>query len=584
MEYKFHTCSKLNSLAVTFKFLIKMKPLQKILRLFLLLVLLMSCNNRTSSPSKDAISQLHLKRGEIISCGPPSAQFGTVNFDITCDASAKEDFNLAVEMLHSFEYEEAEKAFAEVIEKSPNCAMAYWGVAMCNFHPLWAPPTEAELQKGAKAIQIANSLQTKSGRESDYINAIGLFYKDWDKNDHHTRCVFFEKAMENLHIKYPADNEAAIFYALSLVASASPADKTYANQKKANDILNAFYVKETSHPGVIHYIIHTNDYPGLAQLALPAARKYAQVAPSSPHALHMPSHIFTRLGLWDEDINSNLAAVSSAQCYTEQSKKNGHWSEELHALDYLVYSYLQKGDNISAKNEVKYAHTIANVWGVTNTAAYALAAIPSRYVLENKEWKEAASTQLLQANFSWQSFPWQEAIVHFTRLLGAVHIGNIDEANNELTKLCQLKDRLEKQKDDYKAKQVAVQIKAGEAWIQFKQGNNVDALNKMKLAAAMEDSTGKHPVTPGEVLPARELLGDMLMEAKQFKDALTAYEAILAKSPNRFNSVYNAAIAAEKSGNRQKAIFYFRQLLTIADTVSSNRPELVTAKAFLKTN
>lgn len=546
---------------------------------FLPSVLLLACAGNDSTPSKAQIGELHLKTGQIISCGPPDKEFGLVSFEITGSGKVKEDFNTAVALLHSFEYDEAEKAFAKIIDESPDFAMAYWGVAMCNFHPLWAPPTEAELQKGARAISIAKTLQTKNSRESDYINAIGSFYKDWGKSDHRTRTVFFEKAMEQLHAKYPDDKEAAIFYALALDASASPTDKTYTNQKKAGDILNALQAKYPLHPGIVHYIIHTYDYPELAQLALPAARKYAGVAPSSAHALHMPSHIFTRLGLWDDNIRSNLAAASSAKCYTEQSKGYGHWSEELHATDYLVYSYLQKGDNTSAKKEVSYTDTMTNVWGVTNTLAYALAAIPSRYVLENKDWQGAAALHL-QSGFSWQSYPWQEAIVHFTRLLGAAHTGNRNEVNDELIKLRQLKDTLDKQKDSYKAKQVAVQIKAGEAWQQFVQGNSKEALTKMALAAAMEDSTGKHPVTPGEVLPARELLGDMLMQAKQFKEALAAYEAVLKKSPNRFNSLYGASVAAERSGNKEKAVFYSRQLLSIADP-QSDRPEVLAAKSFL---
>lgn len=547
---------------------------------FLPSVLLLACAGNDSKPSKVQIEGLHLKTGQIISCGPPDKEFGIVSFDITGSKKVKEDFNTAVALLHSFEYDEAEKVFAKIIDESPGFAMAYWGVAMCNFHPLWAPPTEAELQKGAQAISIAQRLPAKNSRESDYINAIGSFYKDWNKNDHRTRAVFFEKAMEELHVKYPDDKEAAIFYALALDASANPADKTYANQKKAGDILNALYAKDPLHPGIVHYIIHTYDYPELAQLALPAARKYAGIAPSSAHALHMPSHIFTRLGLWDDNIRSNLAAASSAKCYTEQAKGNGHWSEELHAIDYLVYSYLQKGDNASARKEVSYTDTMTNVWGVTNTLAYALAAIPSRYVLENKDWQQAAALRL-QANFSWQSYPWQEAIVHFTRLLGAAHTGNKNEVNDELIKLRQLKGILDEQKDNYKAKQVAIQIRTGEAWQQFVQGNHTGALAGMMLAAAMEDSTGKHPVTPGEVLPARELLGDMLMQTKQFKEALAAYEAVLRKSPNRFNSIYGASIAAERSGNKEKAVFYSRQLLSIADP-QSNRPEVFAAKSFLE--
>ena len=232
---------------------------------------------------------------------------------MTCNQNARKDFNLAVELLHSFEYDESEKLFSKIIDETPECAMAYWGVAMCNFHALWNPPTEAELQKGARSIAIAKSISTKSARESGYINAIGLFYKDWEKTDHHTRCIYFEMAMEQLHIKYADDHEAAIFYALALDAAADPRDKSYANQKKAAAILNALYAEEPRHPGIIHYLIHTYDYPGLAVLGLPAAKRYAEVAPSSAHALHMPSHIFTRLGLWDEDIRSNLKSIACRQ-------------------------------------------------------------------------------------------------------------------------------------------------------------------------------------------------------------------------------------------------------------------------------
>jgi tetratricopeptide (TPR) repeat protein len=501
---------------------------------------------------------------------------------MTSGEKAKKDFNLAVELLHSCEYDEAEKVFAKVIDESPGSAMAYWGVAMSNFHPLWTPPTEEELQKGAKAINIAKAIKTKSDKEAGYINAIGLFYKDWDKTDHPTRCVYFEKAMEQLHAEYANDHEVAIFYALALDAAANPTDKTYTNQKKAGTILNDLYKVQPNHPGIIHYIIHTYDYPELAKLALPAARKYAQVAPSSAHALHMPSHIFTRLGLWDEAIHSNLQSVDAAQCYGEQANVSGHWDEELHGLDYLVYAYLQKGDNKLAEQQVKYLNTIKAVYPVNFKVSYAFAAIPARYVLENKKWKEAAILPLPSANFSWNKFPWQEAIIHFTRLLGAAHTGKIDAAKSELAKLNQLHDTLEKQKDSYKAKEVEIQIKTGEAWIQFEQGDKANALNIMKLAADMEDSKDKHPVTPGEVLPARELLGDMLLQTKQYKEALAAYEAVLTKSPNRYNSLYYAGIAAEQSGDKEKAISYFKQLLSIADTINSDGPEIVAAQSFLK--
>ncbi len=549
--------------------------------MLLALTLIVSCRSRNSVPSKELIDQIKLKRGTVISCGPPDQQFGTVDFEITCNEKAKKDFNLAVELLHSFEYDEAEKAFAKVIDEAPGCAMAYWGVAMCNFHPLWNPPTEAELLKGAKAIEIANSITSKSAREAGYINAIELFYKDWNKTDHHTRCIYFEKAMEKLYTAYTEDKEAAIFYALALDAAADPVDMTYANQKKAGEILNTLYAVEPNHPGVIHYIIHTYDYPGLAELALPSARRYAIVAPSSAHALHMPSHIFTRLGLWDESIHSNLQSIAAAKCYAESAGIKGHWDEELHGMDYLVYAYLQKGDNKLAKEQVEYLQTINEVYPVNFKVAYAFAAIPSRYLLENKNWAEAAILQIHPQNFPWNKFPWQEAIIHFTRLMGATHTGDLNAANDELNKLNQLHDTLEKQKDSYKSKEVAIQAKTGEAWILFQSGKKTEALNIMKLAADMEDSTGKHPVTPGEVLPARELLGDMLLQSEKNEDALQAYEAVLMKCPNRFNSLYQAGVAAEKTGNKEKAVFYYKNLSAIADSTNSEKTELPAVRSFL---
>ena len=494
---------------------------------------------------------------------------------------SKNDFNQAIELLHSFEYDESEKVFAKIIYENPKCSMAYWGIAMCNFHALWTPPTETELKKGSQAVKIAQMVTGKSKRESAYINAMAVFYKDWNKTDYRTRCINYEKAMEKIHQEYPDDKEAAIFYALALDVTALPSDKSFANQKKAGSILSSLYTKEPNHPGIIHYIIHTYDYPGLANSALAAARRYAMVAPSSAHALHMPSHIFTRLGLWDESIKSNLASIASAKCYAEQAGFKGHWDEELHGLDYLVYAYLQKGENDLAQEQLKYLETINEVYPTNFKVAYAFAAIPSRIYLENKDWKGAANVELIPSNFPWVRFPWQEAIVHFARIMGAAHLGNGILAESELTKLKQLHDTLEKQKDFYKSNQVAIQIKSAEAWMNFMSGKKQAALNEMKVAAEMEDSTEKHPVTPGEVLPAREMLGDMLFEDKQYENALQSYEAVLQKSPNRFNSLYGAGRAEEKLGNRQKASFYYNQLLAICDSTNSNRPELGSIRAFL---
>ncbi len=544
------------------------------------IIVIISCNGNNSSPSKELINQIKLKRGNVISCGPTDKQFGSVDFEMTCNENAKKDFNLAVELLHSFEYDEAEKVFAKIIDETPDCAMAYWGVAMCNFHALWTPPTEAELIKGSKAIEIANTIKNKSARESAYINSISTFYNDWDKTDHQTRCVKYEKAMEKLHDTYPDDKEASVLYALALDASAKPTDKNYTNQKKAASILTTLYPLEPNHPGIIHYLIHTYDYPGLAKLALPFATKYAAVAPSSAHALHMPSHIFTRLGLWDECIKSNLVSVASAQCYAEQAGIKGHWDEELHGMDYLVYGYLQKGENKKAEEQLKYLETIREIYPANFKVAYAFASIPSRIFLENKNWNEAAKTNLYTANFPWTKFPWQESIVHFARLLGSVHLGNVNDANTELAKLNELHDTLEKQKDKYKSGQVAIQIKAGEAWILLSGGKTVEALNVMKLAADMEDSTDKHPVTAGEVLPARELLADMFFQMKQYKNALLEYETVLQRSPNRFNSLYGSGLAAEKSGDKQKAALYYKQLSTMIDITNCDRPEIANMRGF----
>jgi hypothetical protein len=546
------------------------------------LLAIASCKGKNKAPTNETINAINLKQGEVVLCGPPDKQFGSVEFETSCSEKVKKDFNLAVALLHSFEYDEAEKVFAKIIGEEPECAMAYWGVAMSNYHPLWSPPTPPELKKGATSIAIAQALAQKSKRESDYIEAIALFYKDWDKVDHHTRCIRFEKAMEKTYREYPNDKEAAIFYALALDAAADPTDKSFRNQRKAGAILTALYPNEPNHPGIIHYIIHSYDYPELAALALAAARKYASIAPSSAHAQHMPSHIFTRLGLWDESISSNLASTSSAKCYAESAGIKGHWDEELHGMDYLVYSYLQKGENNLAKEQCDYLKTIHEVYPVDFKDAYAFAAIPARYLLENKTWKEAAKMEIHPADFPWGKFPWEKAIIHFTRILGSVHIGNIESAKAELKNLNTIYDTLMQQKDSYKANQVQIQIRTSEAWIQLKEGKNNEALKLMKVAADMEDKTEKHPVTPGEVLPARELLGDMLLQLNKPGEALEAYEGDLKQHPNRFNGLYGAGLAAERSSKLEKANFYYQQVTGIANTTNSTRPERETAKLFLK--
>jgi tetratricopeptide (TPR) repeat protein len=544
-------------------------------------ILGLSCGESVDRPSVVTIQELNLKRGPIIFCSPGTGAFGKLSFDISGSEKAKADFNLGLKLLHSFEYDEAEKAFAKIIDEDPGCAMAYWGVAMANFHPLWSPPSEAELKKGNKAVKAGQSINRKSKKEGEYIGAIASFYEDWDKLDHATRCGRFEKGMAQLHANYPEDREATIFYALALDATAAPTDKSYQKQLKAGALLQALYPEEPEHPGIIHYIIHTYDYPGLAEKALPAARRYAQVAPSSAHALHMPSHIFTRLGLWQECIASNRASVTSAQCYASAAGIKGHWDEEIHGLDYLMYAFLQQGANDSAKNLLAYVNSIEEVHPDNAKVAYSFAAMPCRFALENRNWRAAADLQVHAPGIDWDAFPWPQAMIHFTRLIGRVHIDNLPGAQFELEKLKNLHETLLQQKDAYKADQVLVQVKAGEAWILLKSGKTEEAIRMMQSAADKEDSTGKSPVTPGEVLPARELLGDMYAALNRWDEALLAYQADLKDRPHRFNGLYGAGRAAEKSGKRQEAAEYYRQLLNVA-AGDLDRPELSTAKRFLK--
>jgi tetratricopeptide (TPR) repeat protein len=540
---------------------------------------LLSCKGKNEAPVKGESTTMDLKRGDIVQCGPPGKEFGTVNFSTSC-TSNKDDFNLGMALLHSFEYDEAEKVFAKIIDETPDCAMAYWGVAMSNYHPLWSAPTQEELKKGNNAINLARTL-TSTDREKSYIEAIGVFYKDWEKTDHKTRSRNYLAAMEKMVSDNPGDKEAALFYALALDATADPSDKTFAQQKKAGDILNTLYPEGPDHPGIVHYIIHTYDYPELAHLALPAARKYASIAPSSAHAQHMPSHIFTRMGLWEESIKSNRVAADAAICYAEGLGMKGHWDEELHALDYLTYAYLQRGQNAMAKKQWDYVNAITEVSPVNFKVLYSFASIPSRYVLENKLWDQAARLEFRPANFPWDKYPWQKAIVHFARVLGNAHTNKIDQARQELKMLQDIRDTLLSQKEDYKANQVLIQVHAGEAWILLKEGKKAAALQKMQMAVDLEDKTEKSPVTPGEVLPARELLADMLLELNKPAEALLAYETDLKKHPNRFNGVYGAAYCSEKTGNKEKAVTYYKQLTTIAPAAEADRPELEKARSYI---
>ena len=508
-------------------------------------------------------------------------KLGRVNLSVSCNSTAQQQFNRAVALLHSFWYEEAGKAFVEVTKTDPKCGMGYWGIAMSIYHPVWAPPVAAELRNGSAAVQEADVVGARTPRERDYIAAIAAFYQDADKFDHRTRALAYEKAMEQLHLRYPKDDEASVFYALALLGTALPTDKTYANQKKAGEILNKVLLSEPEHPGVAHYLIHSFDYPALAPMALTAARSYAKIAPSSPHALHMPSHIFTRLGLWPESIESNIASATAAKNYTAKMHPGAASFDQLHALDYLAYAYLQTAQDGKAKAIVDEIYSIKKVDAATFAAAYAFAAVPARYAFERRQWSEAAALKVYPSDFPWNNFPYAEAMIYFTRAIGSARSGDAAGASKAIERLASIQKSLAEAKENYWATQVEIERRAASAWLAHAEGKNEEALNLMRSAADLEDSTEKHPVTPGAIVPARELLGDLLLELREPQQALKEFEASLLVSPNRFNGLYGAARAAELSADRQKAATFYAKLKTLGELSDGARPALRAAKAFL---
>lgn len=513
-------------------------------------------------------------------------KLGRVNFPVSCTPAARQQFNRAVAWLHSFEYEEAEKAFTEVTLTDPRCGMGYWGVAMSNYHPIWAPPNVAELKKGLVAIERAKSVGARTRREREYIAALEVFYKDSDKLDHRTRALAYGDAMERLYRRHPSDREDGIFYALVLIAKGMMAgDKNYANEKRAARILNRVLAREPQHPGVTHYLIHSYDYPGLAALALPAARSYAKIAPASAHAQHMPSHIFTRLGLWQEAIRSNLDANASAKAFAARNHLTGAWDEGIHTMDYLVYAYLQGAQDQQARAVLDELYRIPKAEPETFKVAYAFAAIPARFALERRQWDEAAKLTLDQGplkTFPWQRFRWAEAHIHFARAVGLARTGNTASARQEVEQLAAIRQTLAEMKEGYDwAKQVEIERQVAAAWLAYAEGKHEESLGLMRAAADLDEATEKHPVTPGNILPAREQLGELLLELKQPAAALRAFEAALRRAPNRFNGLSGAARAAMLAGDRQKAKSYHGKLLTLCRYADSGRPEIQEAKAFL---
>ncbi len=498
------------------------------------------------------------------------AKLGQVHFETSCKPEAQKLFNRAMTYQHSFWYRASQKTFEDALAADPECAIAYWGIGQALLYNPFSPPPPKNLADGLAAIQKGKAAGAKTQRERDFVDALGAFYTDYDKVDHRTRVQAYAKAMEQLAQRYPKDDEAQIYYALALNIAASPADKTYASQLKAAAILEQIFKRQPQHPGVAHYLIHTYDYPPIAEKGLDAAKRYSKIAPAAPHAQHMPSHIFTRVGFWKESIASNIASAHSA-------KEGKDIDEQMHASDYMVYAYLQLGQDTKARAVVDEMKTVT---GYDRVAGYyALAASPARYVVERGDWKAAADLQIRPSQFA-----YVDAITHYARAMGAARSGNPDGAKVDIAKLAELRDKLRQAKDAYWSEQVDVQWQVASAWLLYAEGKHDDALKAMSAAADAEDKTEKHVVTPGVLKPARELYGVMLLERGMPNEALAAFETVLKKEPNRLGAYAGAAAAAEKSGDKTKAHGFYQKVVAIAGDADKTRTEVADARAFLKTH
>ncbi|MDO8910014.1 MAG: hypothetical protein Q7W55_16125 [Pseudohongiella sp.] len=524
--------------------------------------------------SQSAITQ----HGDHASHGTPAAdQIGSENvtFATSCNPAATDNFNRGVALVHSFWFAEAINAFNQVLATDPNCAIAHWGIALSHWgNPFAGQRNAAQLARGQATIASALSTGSPDNREKMYINAVAELFSDTQGSTQGARTVAYENAMAALVAEHPEDMEAKIFYALAVNQTASPNDKTYSQQLKAAEILEPLFMEHPSHPGLAHYIIHAYDHPPLAERALNAARRYASLAPDAPHALHMPSHTFTRVGMWQESVDTNLR---SAQIARESSTAG----EELHALDYQAYAYLQMAQDQKALEVVQRAQALVSevditAVGATQAGAFAIAAIPARYALERGDFAAAATLDVVPA----ETTPHTQAITHFARALGAARIGQPDAAARDIAMLAELRERAHARQDAYWAEQIEIQHQAATAWAAFAAGNHAEGIRLMSAAADLEDGTDKAAVSPGPMAPARELLGMMLLEAGHPAEALTALESTLAKEPNRFLTLVGAAQAADAAGNTAKARQYYQQLLSVAATADTNRPALQQARAY----
>jgi hypothetical protein len=503
---------------------------------------------------------------------------GKVHFETSCKPEVRDSVDRAVALLHSFEFGVAIEGFSGVLQKDPSCAMAYWGIALSRWsNPFAGLKGAAVLEPGREAARRAQTTGSPSAREKAYIDAVAELFRDYEKTPQRDRTLAYEKAMEKASTDFPSDTEARIFYALAVTQNAPPTDKTYANQLKATAILESLFRRYPDHPGLAHYIIHAYDQPALAARALDAARSYAKIAPDAPHALHMPSHTFTRVGAWSDSIAANIASADAAT-------KVGCYAEALHAMDYQMYAYLQTAQDGAARRILDGLAAIVPrfdpsvICGAAPGSAglFALSAIPARYALERSEWTAAASLDPATT-----AYAWVDAQSRFARALGAARSGHPGAARADIDQLAALRERLTAANDGYWAGQVDIQRRVAEAWVAYASGRRDDGIAQLMAAADAEDATDKSAITPGPLAPARELLGDMLLDAGQAAAALRAYEATIAKERNRFRAVYGGARAAAAVGDRTLAATYYRQLLEIS-TSKVGRPALAEAKAFLE--
>jgi hypothetical protein len=512
-------------------------------------------------------------------------RLGRLSFESSCTPAAQTPLVEGLEWLHSFEYARAERQFSAAAAADPNCGIAHWGVAMTYYHPLWAAPTPVELEKGTAAIDAARRTGAASERERDYIAALETFYRGAPSVDHRSRVLAYNAAMGALHRKYPGDHEAAVFYALSLIAAGTlDDDRTFAREKEAAGILNEVLATEPDHPGVAHYLIHSFDYPPLATLALPAARRYAGIAPDSAHAQHMPSHIFTRLGFWDESIRSNCAAEAAAISWARATGLSGAWDQQLHAMDYLAYAYLQTGRDKELDALVERLAAIRQASPPSPTAAYAVTAIPARAVLERHRWSEAAELDLLAGNKSLVALSdhkWAMGNILFARAVGSARSGDVTAARREIGALSSLEQSLTIAPGEYDwRKQLSIQRQVAEAWLARAERHDADAEKIMRAAADLDDATEKHPVTPGAILPAREQLGELLLVRQRPGDALREFRASLERAPERLSGMLGADRAARAAGQADAARSYYAEIIAATKASGGRRSEVAEAQAF----